>query len=42
VGQDNEGYRLICDFGKSEYFCERDWTRRAINCPADLPVGQIF
>src|SRR5258708_997653 len=27
-GVDGCGYRLICDFGKSEYFFERDWTGR--------------
>jgi hypothetical protein len=26
VGRDVHGYRPICDFGKSEYFCWRDWT----------------
>jgi hypothetical protein len=31
--------RVIWVFGKSEYFFERDWTRGAINCPGDLPVG---
>ena len=40
VGQDGDGYRVICIFGKSEYFCKRGWTEGAINCPSDLPVGQ--
>ena len=25
-GVDGGGYKLICDFGKPEYFFERDWT----------------
>jgi hypothetical protein len=41
VGQDGLGYRLICDFGKSEYFCEQGWTPGKMNCPVDLPVGQF-
>jgi hypothetical protein len=23
---DGGGYKLICDFGKPEYFFKRDWT----------------
>ena len=38
--RDGGGYRLIWVFGKSEYFFKRGWTRGAINCPGDLPVGQ--
>jgi hypothetical protein len=41
VGQDGHGYKLICVFGKSEYFCKRGWTEGAMNCPGDLPVGSI-
>jgi hypothetical protein len=41
VGRDGEYIGLIWVFGKSEYFCKRGWTRGAINCPGDLPVGQI-
>jgi hypothetical protein len=40
VGQDGWGYKVIWDFGKSEYFCKEGWTRGAINCPDDLPVRQ--
>jgi hypothetical protein len=36
--RDGHGYRLICDFGKSEYFCRKDWTddstRGALICPS--------
>jgi hypothetical protein len=31
--RDGEGYKLICVFGKSEYFCERGLTGKI-----DLPV----
>ena len=27
-GVDGGGYKVICDFGKPEYFFERDWTDR--------------
>ena len=37
--RDGQGYRLICDFGKSEYFFERGLTEGSVNRPGDLPVG---
>jgi hypothetical protein len=40
VGQDGWGYKVIWDFGKSEYFCKRGWTPGPMNCPDDLPVRQ--
>jgi hypothetical protein len=36
-----EDIQLIWVFGKSEYFFERGWTLGAIDCPGDLPDGQI-
>jgi hypothetical protein len=41
VGRDGNGYRLICDFGKSEYFFEEDWTweKGRAGLSVDLPVG---
>ena len=32
------GYRLICNFGKSEYFCKRGLTRGSRGTRSDLPV----
>src|SRR5882724_4754143 len=34
VEQDIDGYRLICDFGKSEYFRQRGWTGFWVICPS--------
>ena len=43
VGQDGFGYRLICGFGKTEYFFKRGWTHRkrgwAVICPTGKSVG---
>src|SRR5664279_4585579 len=44
--QDEMRYRLICDFGKSEYFCKGGWTRRLENrdviCPTRLGKNSDF
>jgi len=40
VGQDGRVIKLICVFGKSEYFCKGGWTEGSIDSPGDLPVGQ--
>ena len=37
--RDGGGYKVICAFGKSEYFFERGWTEGSINRASDLPVG---
>jgi hypothetical protein len=29
VGRDGGGYKLICVFGKSEYFLRRNWTNKS-------------
>jgi hypothetical protein len=37
--QDETRYRLICDFGKSEYFCKGGWTRGLENREVICPPG---
>src|SRR6266481_5844630 len=37
--RDSRRYRLIWAFRKSEYFCERGWTRQKHQRHTDLPVG---
>ena len=39
-GTGRRGYRLICVFGKSEYFCKRGWTRGSPNSPSGKSVEQ--
>jgi hypothetical protein len=34
VGRDGCGYKVICVFGKSEYFFERGWTAKSLICPS--------
>src|SRR5258708_25411474 len=33
VGRDGGRYKLICFFGKSEYFCKWGWTGHSLICP---------
>jgi hypothetical protein len=35
------GYRLICNFGKSEYFCQRGFTDFWVICPSGRFVELI-
>src|SRR5664279_754421 len=37
--QDGGGYRLICGFGKSEYFSPEGWTRRRAADEVICPSG---
>src|ERR1700688_2437596 len=32
--RDGRGYKVICVFGKPEYFCERGWTGCWVICPS--------
>ena len=42
VGRVGEGYKVICDFGKAEYFCGRGWTGGKwgeVICPSATGCG---
>ena len=39
--QDGDAYSLICDFGKSEYFCKRGWTGGLENRQLICPLGKM-
>jgi hypothetical protein len=36
---DGTADKVICEFGKSEYFCKRGWTRTTENSPVICPSG---
>jgi hypothetical protein len=38
-GVDGEVVKVICLFGKSEYFCKRGWTGTSKNFPLICPSG---
>src|ERR1700730_18198205 len=39
--RDGDRYKVICVFGKPEYFFERGWTEGSTNCQVICPSGRI-
>jgi hypothetical protein len=39
VGRDGEGYKLICGFGKPEFFYKKGWTEPSGSAPLICPSG---
>jgi len=40
-GQDSGRYKVICVFGKPEYFCKRGWTGYRQTAPLICPSGRV-